>query len=495
MSRAESQSNIDFRDAQAAFEFGLLARQNGSERDALPLLQKATVANPRHAGLWQVQGLLYRALDEMGVATRFFRKAAELAPHDPLIAHGYARVVMEAGLPARHLFDIAHRLAPADGAVLIGRSAAQLAEGDVLNAMSDLEAVLSRNAAWQEGHSALSRLRWMVGDHGRFTASLDRALEQTPNSPLLWSQLILTRMQAKQYRHVLDAIAFARGALGIPDAFLFIEACSIAELDLTSEADRLFKIIGNDDNAMIIEHKIRHLLRAGRPDEARDFADQFLEGPTRTIVLPYAYVAWRLLSDSRWDDVVNNPQLLGIYDITNQLPSLDELADTLLGLHVSQHEPLEQSLRGGTQTDGPLLSNIAPSIQHLRRAIYDVTQLHIEGLGGIAQAPGRPTKEIRLVGSWSVRLRGTGHHANHIHQAGRLSSALYISLPTQEEMGPSPAGWFTLGQPPEELKTGLPAIRIVEPKPGRLVLFPSTMWHGTNAFLSGERLTVAFDIA
>jgi hypothetical protein len=36
---------------------------------------------------------------------------------------------------------------------------------------------------------------------------------------------------------------------------------------------------------------------------------------------------------------------------------------------------------------------------------------------------------------------------------------------------------------------------MVEPKPGRLVLFPSYMWHATRPFRAGERITVAFDIA
>ncbi|MBK9588986.1 MAG: hypothetical protein IPO50_10640 [Sphingomonadales bacterium] len=38
------------------------------------------------------------------------------------------------------------------------------------------------------------------------------------------------------------------------------------------------------------------------------------------------------------------------------------------------------------------------------------------------------------------------------------------------------------------------AKRLIEPKPGRLVMFPSTMWHGTVPFDAGERLTVAFDV-
>jgi tetratricopeptide (TPR) repeat protein len=39
----------------------------------------------------------------------------------------------------------------------------------------------------------------------------------------------------------------------------------------------------------------------------------------------------------------------------------------------------------------------------------------------------------------------------------------------------------------------LPDDAIIEPKPGRLVLFPSIMWHGTRPFGAGERLT-GFDV-
>jgi hypothetical protein len=35
----------------------------------------------------------------------------------------------------------------------------------------------------------------------------------------------------------------------------------------------------------------------------------------------------------------------------------------------------------------------------------------------------------------------------------------------------------------------------VEPRPGRLVLFPSTLWHSTEPFAAGERLVVSFDVS
>lgn len=490
--------NINYADAQAAFELARAARSANAEEVVLPHLLAAAKANPQHPGLWQMLGLFYRTLDQLAPAVAAFQHAADLAPNDASIAHGHARVALEAGLPATNLYNIAQRLAPAEASILIGRSAAQLAEKDVATAISDLEVILQNNPAWQEGHSALSRLLWMSGDHARLTQSVDLALARTPNSPLLWSQLILTLVQTRQFGKVLEAIARGRRELGQDDAFLFLEACSCAELGMTEKADALFATIGETDNPMLVEHRIRHLLRAGRTAEARDFAEGFLNGSTHNLILPYAYIAWRLLNDDRWTRIENDPDLLGIYDIADELPPLDELAETLRSLHFTQHEPMEQSLRGGTQTDGPLLSRIDPVIQHLRKALMATVEQHATRLIGSKSATGgaggaRPTH--RFAGSWSVLLKGAGHHANHVHQAGWLSSALYVALPPQEEMGPAPAGWFTIGQPPVELGIDLPPIRTVEPKAGRLVLFSSTMWHGTHPIKGGERLTVAFDVA
>jgi hypothetical protein len=93
-----------------------------------------------------------------------------------------------------------------------------------------------------------------------------------------------------------------------------------------------------------------------------------------------------------------------------------------------------------------------------------------------------------------VRLTGEGFHVNHVHPAGWISSAFYVALPEASMGGVTHSGWLSLGEA-TELGLDLPPVRMVEPKPGRLVLFPSTMWHGTRSFAAGERLTVAFDVA
>jgi hypothetical protein len=104
----------------------------------------------------------------------------------------------------------------------------------------------------------------------------------------------------------------------------------------------------------------------------------------------------------------------------------------------------------------------------------------------------RRDRPVRFAGSWSVRLLDQGYHANHFHPEGWFSSAFYLAVPaaTQDR-----GGWLKLGEPQKELGLDLPPTRLIEPKPGRLVLFPSTMWHGTIPFAAGERLSIAFDVA
>ena len=186
-------------------------------------------------------------------------------------------------------------------------------------------------------------------------------------------------------------------------------------------------------------------------------------------------------------------------DLADTLPPLDVLADTLRSLHVAKGEYLDQSVRGGTQTDGPLLSRIDPVIRHLRRAIVGAVE------GYVSQLPvqddehpllrQRRDRRVQFSGSWSVRLRSGGHHSNHVHPLGWISSALYVALPDRAPTEAEDSGWFTLGEPDRNLGIDLPPWRKVEPKPARLVLFPSWMWHGTVPFADGERLTVAFDVA
>ena len=164
-------------------------------------------------------------------------------------------------------------------------------------------------------------------------------------------------------------------------------------------------------------------------------------------------------------------------------------------LHTLSAPYPEQSVRGGTQTDRPLFFNPDPAIQAARAAMIGAVRDYRDALPQVeASHPLHCSRdgEVLFEGSWSVRLAGGGFHASHTPVWGWVSSAFYLALPA--DPGPAPSGRLALGTPPPDLGLGLEPYATIEPRPGRLVLFPSTMWHSTFPFEAGERLTIAFDV-
>ncbi|HYN46592.1 MAG TPA: putative 2OG-Fe(II) oxygenase, partial [Allosphingosinicella sp.] len=348
-----------------------------------------------------------------------------------------------------------------------------------------------------EGHATVARLRFASGERDRLTSTYRKALDAMPREIAIWREMIETLIHAARYDEALAALDAARAAAGASPAFDLQEAVCAAEKGETEKADALFAALRPFEHVGTATRYMRHLLRAGRPAEASAFADAWRGGDPDNFLVPYQSAAWRLTGDPRWQWLEGDERFIGVYDIGENLPSLDALAERLRGLHLSVHHPLDQSLRGGTQTDGPLFSRVEPEIRALREAVVEAVEAYVAQLPP-AQA-GHPLllakrAPIRFSGSWSVRLTGEGFHVNHVHPAGWISSAFYVALPKVAMSGPGHAGWLSLGEA-SELGLDLPPIRLIEPRTGRLVLFPSTMWHGTRPFAEGERLTAAFDVA
>jgi tetratricopeptide (TPR) repeat protein len=471
----------------------------GTEEDALARLSAAPLRNLRDPRLWQAKALLHRELGELQEAIAAFDEAAALAGRDALILHGRARARMEAGVPSVAAYRDALAVTPGDNDLLLGLIGALAADLGAPAAIAELEDVLDRNPGWGAGQDALCRLRWQSGEREGFAVTLEGVLRRYPKDLRLWQLLIMILSQRDLNERMLDTVLRGQASAGEHLIFTANEAVARAELGQVAEADRLFERLKNVDEPSLRVRWVRHLLRSGRTQQAADLAYAGAQGPAAILFWPYVSVAWRLLGDKRWEWLEGDERLVGIYDLSERLAPLDRLAERLRGLHVSSAEPLEQSVRGGTQTDGPLLSRLEPEIRSLRAAIVETVHEHIR-----AQPPVDPSHPVlrhrrdapvRIAGSWSVRLTDAGFHTNHIHPQGWFSSALYVALPDQDQRGAPPAGWLSLGVPQKELGLDLPPIRDVEPKPGRLVLFPSIMWHGTHPFGSGERLTCAFDVA
>lgn len=486
------------RSAAAAFEAGLAALDSGVEDVALPHLLVALELDPENPRLWQVTGLLYRAMQDLGPAMDAFEEAHRLAPKDRLIAFGLAQARFEAGLPSLDEFDAAMRIAPGDLEILRACVAAKARDQGPDAAIRDLDPVLQMNPLWIAGHQTMARLRTAAADEENIDASFVEAARAHRGHSPLWQCWASTLFEANRYADALCVINEGRshlpfGSLDLLEAAALSEDCQL--LRATSAFARLPAAQTADD----LLFPIRHMLRIGHADQVTALGHRLISAPDAAVLVPLFAAAWRVTNDSRiaW---LEPPELIAAFDLKQDLPDLAELAETLRQIHQRSSQPLGQSVRGGTQTDGPLLSRVDPKIRVLRRAIEKAVRHYLSAMPPRDAA--HPTlrhprhRPIRFAGSWSVRLCANGFHDAHVHPQGWLSSALHITVPQRDGIdGKDQAGALAIGEPQKSLGLDRQPLQIIAPCPGRLILFPSTTWHGTLPFEGDERMTVAFDVA
>ena len=96
----------------------------------------------------------------------------------------------------------------------------------------------------------------------------------------------------------------------------------------------------------------------------------------------------------------------------------------------------------------------------------------------------------------AVVLRSSGYQDAHMHPAGYVSGVYYVQVPEEISAGEGPAGclYFTdKDRPPAEAEAHMH--RVIRPRAGTLLLFPSYFWHGVVPFEgTQQRICVAFDV-
>ena len=172
-----------------------------------------------------------------------------------------------------------------------------------------------------------------------------------------------------------------------------------------------------------------------------------------------------------------------------------DLKAALDRLHGFKHAPLDQTLRLGTQTAPDLRYVDSPAIQAFFKAVDPAVRAYLQEIGHDPRHAflRRNRGGYRIRSAWSVRLGAGGHHVDHIHPQGWISSAYYVDVPK----GDGKAGWIKFGEPraPIAKAIGQGPELDVQPRPGRLVLFPSYLWHGTYPITGDKtRMTLPIDI-
>ena len=495
------------RDAAATALLGrtLLAANRADEAaELLEQVVAVTFRVPPELLLLRAQALL--AAERVEAAIPAFHEAIAARPHDGTaelglaVAFGQYGRHSEAAIAARNA--IGKGADNVDARFVLARA---LFDGGHLDeAEARIRQVLRLCPSHVSAHTDLAELVWMrCGDAAAATAELDTALRAWPTlAPLRIAKARLLESAGQPER---GYSALAAGLALVPD-----------QVDLHLAAARL--ALGFDPQRALIHVERAHCSASDRTDVVAAFAEALLAlGRARDVLdatgellrrdphdghaIALRTSAWRLLGDQRYHATCDYTALVRASMLDTppgwaDLPSyLRDLAAALHRRHALRTRPARQTMRHGTQVSIEPALATEPAVRALAQAIAGPVRRYLEDVGhGADPMRRRNTGACRIADMWSVRLRDRGHHVNHFHGHGWLSSACYIELPSR--MGERDGdGWLTFGGCGVPTPTALPADYAVKPEPGLLVLFPSWMWHGTRPLrATGTRLTIAFDL-
>ncbi|MEY4249530.1 MAG: hypothetical protein RJA87_1163 [Pseudomonadota bacterium] len=436
-----------------------------------------------------------------------YQAAAKLAAHDPIAAHNVAAGFADLGRDQDAVAEAERALrlggrAP-ETLLILGRGLQGLRQFD--RAKQAFEAALSLRPNYAEALRDLSHLIWMsTGDAAAALAPVDQALTRSKGQ----SDLLLVKLRLLSHIHgEAAALALARteiAAIG-QDPRLALEMSWLLLKDNPADALAIAQQLVARFPGERLPKKavIQALLALGEAKAAADLAAELVaEQPCDQQAIADLTSAWRLSGDPRLGDLYNYPAVVQALMIdcpagwTHLTDFLDDLRSSLNSVHLLKAHPIEQSIRGGSQTSHNLVTSDDPVIAAFFQAIKGPILTYRNHLG---QGPDllrrRNVGEHRIDEAWSVRLRPQGFHVDHIHPNGWISSAFYAEVPPQVQATDRQEGWLRLGAPPTPTAPTLEAGHFIQPKSGLLALFPSYMWHGTVPF-GGEagRMSLAFDV-
>ena len=362
--------------------------------------------------------------------------------------------------------------------------------------MKDL---LARDPANPALHNKYNHLLYQLGREEEFLTSYDAA----PRTEALLRDKALFLLAAKrgEEAHALYGEMLKREP-GNGDAVLG-DAVALNLLGRHGEAGALLERIlaRHPGDPNLLRALAGTALQGRDAEKAAAMAQKALvAAPEDQHAIAVLGTAWRLQGDARDETLNGYDELIRVFDLEPPEGFSDmaafnaELEMSLAKLHPPTREFLMRSLRGGTQTVDNLFGGGHDLVERLKTRISEAVARYIAELKPDASHPfrRRAGRGFAFAGSWSSRLSDRGFHINHIHSEGWISSCYYAGVPPAVEDAHAKQGWIKFGEPGYAL--GVPIRRAIQPKPGRLVLFPSYMWHGTIPFRDASpRTTIAFD--
>tara|TARA_B100000795_G_C22793249_1_gene438000 strand:- start:532 stop:2343 length:1812 start_codon:yes stop_codon:yes gene_type:complete len=365
-----------------------------------------------------------------------------------------------------------------------------------------LKQAIDRSPEFMDAHRSLNQLYFQIGNDN-FLDSYSKALVKLPSSELLLHNLAANQASSGETDQAIDTLKHAINLIG---KTAFLNHGLGALLVRKGELDKAlplfdFAIERDPANVRFILDRISLDIKMGVQDKSQVLINRALAlQPYNQETWAYQGLVWRLKGDSKYDWLYDFDVFLRSYTLpvpqgfSSLSRFMEELSHYLSSLHVLTKQPLDQSVVQGTQTMGVLLEDPNPLVQAFKGSLMECVDGYLEELPNNGEHPflSRLADGYAFSGSWSVKLKKSGHHSNHVHPFGWLSCCSYISIP---DMSQSHAGWIKFGETSLNLGSRESVAKAIQPTAGKCVFFPSYFWHGTYPLESEDyRMTIPCDI-
>jgi len=398
-------------------------------------------------------------------------------------------------------YDQARQLDPAIRDLAVHRAEALQNLNRYDEALAEYRQALSQDVQNPHLHHFYNSLLFRLRRMDEFLKSYDQAPESRILQRAKAQFLRLDGRNAEAcsiYQHLLRSnpadIACQRGAA---DALIAMGQLEEAAKTLDNA------LLRDGGNTSLINLAAEIAMRRHDPARALMLCRQALAAaPFDQMALALMGVCLRLIDDEQGEILNGFDKLIAVFDLDppdgySSMESFNtELLAHLSRLHPKTREPIDQSLQGGTQTPDHLFGAGHALVDKLESRIRSAVADYIGAMQESSDHPflSRRSRQFQYAGSWSSRLQDCGYHKNHLHPDGWISSCYYIQVPESSNDTETRQGWIKFGEPNFDAGLPNPIRRSVQPVAGRLVLFPSYMWHGTIPFHGDVRTTLAFDV-
>ncbi|MFT6751509.1 MAG: tetratricopeptide (TPR) repeat protein [Candidatus Azotimanducaceae bacterium] len=499
--------------ADAWKNLGLLLA-NTRPIEAQAALQRAITLNPQDASALTALGNSYKDLEDFEKAKACYERALEINPAYVNALHnlGLCYKLVDQLAPAIAYYQRALALAPDNAEIHYNYGNALFEMGQANQAEAQYLQSLEKNPRFVLAHETLSEFYWQAGEPDKVELSYQRAISAAPRDIHLHLSYINLLIAVGRDESAQEQLS---QALKIDTTAALMHAqgrLAANRLDYADARIALTRSLALTFDLEVAHDLSRLHIRQGDYDVAQQLIDRILAfAPENQLSWALQSLCWRLVKDERYQWL--NDYQTHIRAFTIPTPTgystltefMAELEKVLLGMHQAQSAPTRQTLKGGTQTPGRLLHKPHPVIASYKASLTTVVKDYISSLPRddlhpfLKRRPTQVDNHFKFSGSWSAKLSPEGFHVNHVHPAGWVSSACYISLPdvmsTADDA--TKAGCIKFGESALALDDREVVERIIRPQVGQLVLFPSFTWHGTYAFdgdPSAYRLTAPFDV-